>query len=184
MKRLKIGMALLAVAALGAVGTSSVLNSGAHAQSGYFDSGYGQSGVGYFGAYTLGQRGPVVNLNASIPWYMYYWSPPAYEYPWTNPPVAQTWSESQSRFAITRTSDSIEVKRGKDNSLTVKWQGEQRAVQRITLALLDAKRTVVTEKSITQMPAETTVAPTEKTKFYRYTIEYIDGTTTVLVAPL
>jgi len=83
---------------------------------------------------------------------------------------------------IPRTSDEIDARIEKDGKLLIRWQGEPRAVHRISFALLDKNRKVLKETTITRLPAETRFTLTNKTTYYRVTIEYINGTVTSVVS--
>lgn len=174
MKRLLIGLAVLI-----AVGTAVALTSGAFrttasAQGGYFGQAFNPPPVGWYGAYNMRPWNPMFNTNANVMWYPYTLP----SQPWTD----QYFTESSGRFAISRTSDAIDVARDKEGVLNVKWQGEPRAVQGMSVAFLDKDRNKLTEQSITQLPAEAKVKPPEKTAYYRFTVEYVDGSTNTVTS--
>lgn len=85
---------------------------------------------------------------------------------------------------IPRTSDVIEARLEKDGKVWIGWQGEPRAVNRITFALLDKNRKIVKEQTIYRPPAETRLARTKQAAFYAVCVEYINGTSTTVVCPL
>jgi hypothetical protein len=82
-----------------------------------------------------------------------------------------------------RASESIDASFDK-GTVTVKWSGEPRLVQRIRFQILDKDRKVIKEELVTRLPAETKFSVTNKTAYYRTVVEYIDGTTNTVTSPL
>lgn len=162
MNRKRIGMGVMVALAL------AVVAPGAQAQIGYQNSriiGGGPfvlMGNGFNQAYYLDGRGaiPVVDPSLLL----------------ANP------AANSAPASIPRTSDSIEARIEKSGKLLIRWQGEPRAVSRITVALLDQDRKVIKEQTITRLPAEARFTLTNKTSYYRVVIEYIDGTTNTIVS--
>ena len=66
----------------------------------------------------------------------------------------------------------------------IRWSGEPRAVQSIRFALLDKSRNAIKEEIITRLPAVARLAITSKTSYYRVLVQYLNGTTTSVTAPL
>lgn len=86
--------------------------------------------------------------------------------------------------AIPRASDAIEASRDSHKRLTLSWQGDTRLVSRIRFALLDKGRQPLTQRTITELPAETTFTPSKKAEYYQVVVEYVNGTTNSVVSPL
>lgn len=175
MKRLLIGSALLAALAGTVVVTTSLIRSGAGAQGGYFGSTGNQTSGGYYGAYNMRPLNPMFNTSGNLVWYPSVSS----SLSWTDP----YFTETPGRFAVSRTSDSIDVVRDKEGQLQLKWQGEPRAVKSMTVTFLDKDRKKLLEQSVSKLPVNARVKPPEKSAYYRFIIEYVDGSTTSVTSP-
>lgn len=85
---------------------------------------------------------------------------------------------------IPRTSDTIEARLESNGKVWIGWQGEPRAVNRITFALLDKNRKPIKQETISRPPAEVSLPATKQTAYYGVIVEYINGTTTSVISPL
>jgi hypothetical protein len=88
------------------------------------------------------------------------------------------------KFAMPRTSDSIDAMIDKDDRLVVRWSGDPRSVRRVTVALLDKDRKVLKQETIARLPVQARIGLTAKTSYYQVLIEYVNGTMTSMVSPL
>ena len=94
------------------------------------------------------------------------------------------WHNFAGKRVLSRKSEAVVATVDKDGKLVVKWQGDPDDVDRIRVALLDKKGKVISEKTITRLPAEAKLRLTNKTDAYRVAVEYLDGSTTTMTSPL
>ncbi len=88
-----------------------------------------------------------------------------------------------SSNALPRTSDAIQVEKDR-TKVTFAWQGEPNAVRRITFALLDRAKQPIRQQVITRLPAEARLTRNGRTAYYQVRVEYLNGTTNNIIAPL
>ncbi|GEM_PF-1938013 len=84
---------------------------------------------------------------------------------------------------LPRASDSIQVSKDR-NRISFAWQGNSDSVRRITFTLLDRAKQPLRQQVITKLPAEAYLTRNSRTAYYRVAVEYINGTTNTIVAPL
>jgi len=84
---------------------------------------------------------------------------------------------------IPRTSDAITVQRV-GTRITMRWQGEPRAVETITFTLLDKNNRAIRTKTLTALPTQATLIRTSAVTAYSVNIQYINGTSNTITAPL
>ncbi len=84
---------------------------------------------------------------------------------------------------LPRTSDAIQVEKER-TKVMFSWRGEPNAVRRITFALLDRSKQPIRQQVITQLPARSSLNRNGRTAYYQVTIEYLNGTTNSVIAPL
>lgn len=85
--------------------------------------------------------------------------------------------------ALPRSSDAIQVSKDR-NRVSFAWQGDPDSVRRITFTLLDRAKQPLRQQVITKLPAEARLTRNSRTMYYRVTVEYINGTTNTINAPL
>lgn len=85
---------------------------------------------------------------------------------------------------IPRTSDTIDARIDNNNQLVITWNGEPRAVERVTFSLLDKDHHVIKQQTVTSLPVRARLGITSKTAYYQVLVEYVNGTTTSVVSPL
>ena len=133
-----------------------------------------------------GYTGPLPGLGGGFDFYTYppganlFNSAPVSFYSLFAPQDQSAFQPARSR----RTNEAIDAALQSDGRLLIRWSGDPNTVDRIRFALLDSKRRVLSEKTITRLPAEAKLRPTNKTDAYRVVVEYLDGTTTSVVSPL
>lgn len=86
--------------------------------------------------------------------------------------------------AIPRTNDTIQASFLSDNRLLLRWNGVPAAVQNIVFGILDKNGESIQQRTVTQLPAEARLQLTSNTAYYRVRVNYINGTSTVVVSPL
>jgi hypothetical protein len=84
---------------------------------------------------------------------------------------------------IPQTSSSISTKMSSGN-VTIEWKGEPKAIQSITIALLDKNGGVVSSKLITSLPTRATLKKTPKEVAYKVAVQYINGLNNTVTSPL
>jgi hypothetical protein len=86
--------------------------------------------------------------------------------------------------AIPQTTSSIDATIEPHGQVLIHWTGVPDVVKKITFSLLDNKKNMIKEKSITRLPAEARFTMTNKTAYYRTVVEYINGTKTTVTSLL
>jgi hypothetical protein len=84
---------------------------------------------------------------------------------------------------IPQTSSKITTKLT-SSTLSFLWEGEPRAIQSITVSLVDKNNSVISSKVITAMPAKATLKRTTKATSYSVNIQYINGLSNTIASPL
>lgn len=84
---------------------------------------------------------------------------------------------------LPRTTDALQVEKDR-NVISFAWNGDPDAVNRITFALLDRGKVPMRQRIITKLPATARLTRSSRTAYYRVTVEYVNGTTNSVIAPL
>lgn len=140
-------------------------------------------GSANFPYYGWGNQNTVVNPNGTLD------LPPYTETYGANGNFTQTDEDREATpgrsrsNVLPRTSDAMQINKER-SSLTFAWQGNSDAVRRITFALLDRGKKPIRQQVITRLPAEARLTRSSKMAYYRVSVEYINGTTNTIVAPL
>jgi hypothetical protein len=85
--------------------------------------------------------------------------------------------------ALPRTSDALQIEKER-NAVIFSWNGTSDSVNRITFTLLDRSKQPIRQRIITRLPATARLTRSNRTAYYRVTVEYINGTTNSVIAPL
>jgi hypothetical protein len=90
----------------------------------------------------------------------------------------------QVAAAIQQSNQSVDATLAHDGKLTVKWSGNPDLVRKITFMLLDKDKKSLKEQTITKLPAQATLTLTNKTDYYRVTVEYLNGSKNTWTTPI
>jgi hypothetical protein len=110
-------------------------------------------------------------------WYGGYNPEPTYS------SMASLYNVSFGPTDIPQTSSKITTKLT-PSTLAFQWEGEPRAIQSITVSLVDKNNAVVSTKTITALPSRATLKRTSKTTGYTVNIQYINGQSNSISSPL
>ncbi len=89
-----------------------------------------------------------------------------------------------ARPVLPRTSDTIQAHRDVGGQILLNWQGDSRAVERITVALLDKNQKVLKQQTITAPPTQIRMTKVPNTAYYRMTVYYLNGATNTVTSPI
>ncbi len=131
-------------------------------------------GYGYGPSVQLNSDGTTVNDN----------DPDLYNYYGANYDNSRSNANNRSASgALPRTSDSIDVSREAGGRIVIRWNGEPRAVTRITYGLLDKGRRPL-KQYVANRPMEMRMTKTRYAAFAQVVVQYINGTTNSITLPI
>ena len=137
-----------------------------------------------FNGINFGWNNPPVffgnNSGAYLPPSGEYYAPSEDYY---QPSDAEANTNQNTSNVLPRTSDAIQIDKDR-TKVTFSWQGEPNAVRRITFALLDRAKQPIRQQVITRLPAEARLTRNGRTAYYQVKVEYLNGTTNNIIAPL
>jgi hypothetical protein len=94
------------------------------------------------------------------------------------------WSRALLPERVSGLSDTAISHRKPQDPIRLEWQGDSRAIARLTFTLLDSRRRSLSEQTITSLPAEVRFTRSPDATYYRVCIEYQDGAIQCKVLPL
>lgn len=79
---------------------------------------------------------------------------------------------------------TVSAARSASNQLAVQWSGNTRTVQTVYIAVLNANRQVLQQRTITQLPVQANMTLASTARYYGVQIVYANGTSSTMISAI